>query len=123
LVSDETGAPSLPALLVLALAEKRPLPHLDYLVGNSDYTSLEKEAGIAALRFKGAIWMRDCPQCQQDGTLARHELRLKFERLEGEVRRRRELGELSQEEAVEDLLALHDRHKRELLALKASRRE
>jgi len=122
-VSDETGHYSWPGSFLLALRDKRELAHLDYLVGNSEYTSPEKEGCIAALRDYGSIWMRECEQCREDGTLARHELDLKFDRLRGEVRRRRDLGELSQEEAMEDLVALYDQHEQELLALKASRRE
>jgi len=62
---DETGRWFLPARLIMALAEGRELPHLDYLVGESDHTSFIKEKLIEELREKGAIWVKECEQCRQ----------------------------------------------------------
>jgi len=69
---------ALPASLVLALHEGRELPHLDGLVGTSNFTSVLKERFIAELQGKGAIWMEDCEQCQNDGTLERSRAREKW---------------------------------------------
>lgn len=60
-----------PASLVIAIHEKKDLPHLDYLVGKSDYTSSLKERLIEELKSRGAIWMKDCKQCLEDGTYQR----------------------------------------------------
>lgn len=68
---NENGSLAPPASLVFALKLGRPLPHLDYLVGESDHTSAIKERLISELREKGAIWMSECEQCQKDGTLQR----------------------------------------------------
>lgn len=69
--NGETGQLALPASLVIALHQKRNIPHLDYLVGESGYTSPFKEELILELVEKGAVWMKDCPQCLQDGTYQR----------------------------------------------------
>ncbi len=65
---SEDGSVSLPVSALLTIGRKSELPHLDYLVGTSDFTSPVKESMIVALRAKGAIWMRECQKCLQDGT-------------------------------------------------------
>ena len=69
---EETEKLAPPASMVIAIHEKKNLPHLDYLVGESQYTSPLKERLIKELISLGAIWMKDCKQCQNDGTLKRH---------------------------------------------------
>ncbi|GAI26624.1 unnamed protein product [marine sediment metagenome] len=69
--NEETGQLAPPASLVIALHRKTNIPHLDYLVGEYDYTSPIKEKMIQELVEKGAIWMRDCEQCLRDGTYQR----------------------------------------------------
>lgn len=69
--NEDSGQLSPPASLVIAIHEKRDLPHLDYLIGNSSFTSLLKERVIKELTELGAIWMKDCPQCLADGTYQR----------------------------------------------------
>ena len=68
---DKSARLAPPASLVIAIHEKRDLPHLDYLVGKSDFTSPLKERLIEELKSLGAIWMKDCKQCQEDGTYQR----------------------------------------------------
>ena len=68
---DDTLKLAPPASLVIAIYEKRDLPHLDYLVGNSNFTSPLKEKLIEELKSLGAVWMKDCEQCQKDGTYQR----------------------------------------------------
>ena len=75
--NQETGQLAPPVSLVLALHEGRELPHLDGLVGTSNFTSALKERFIAELQGKGAIWMEECEQCQNDGTLERTRAREK----------------------------------------------
>jgi hypothetical protein len=66
---DETGRPVIPVSLAFALHyKKKDVPHLDYLIGESDYTSPVKEEITRFLIERGAIWMKDCEQCRQDGT-------------------------------------------------------
>jgi hypothetical protein len=57
--------------LIIAIHEKGSLPHLDYLVGRSDFTSPLKERLIEELKSLGSIWMKDCEQCLRDGTYQR----------------------------------------------------
>jgi len=69
---DETnGHLALPVSLIRTLSQARSLPHLDDLVGESNHTSPFKEMLITELREKGFIWMRECEQCQKNGTLER----------------------------------------------------
>jgi hypothetical protein len=42
------------------------------MVGESDYTSPVKEQFIEGMKKLGAVWMKDCPQCQKDGTYQRY---------------------------------------------------
>ena len=69
--NDETGQLSIPASLAIALHEKGSIPHLDYLIGESNHTSPVKEAIRETLVACGAIWMKDCEQCRRDGTYRR----------------------------------------------------
>ena len=65
--NPETGLLALPHFLGIALLLGKGLPHLDYLIGESDYTSPAKQAMTRALTASGAIWMKDCEQCRQNG--------------------------------------------------------
>ena len=65
----ETRKLALPASFILNAAVGPRLPHLNGLVGESDYTSPVKEQLIKDLRAKGYIWMEECGQCKKDGTL------------------------------------------------------
>ena len=67
----ETGKLALPTSFILNAAAGRPLPHLNDLLGESDYTSPLKERVIQELRSRGYIWMEECEQCKKDGTLAK----------------------------------------------------
>lgn len=68
---DESGSLAPPASLIRAIFGKTELPHLDYLVGRSNFTSPLKESIISGLIFLGAIWMKDCRQCLENGTYQR----------------------------------------------------
>ena len=57
--------------LVVAIKAREDLPHLDHLVGRSDFTSPFKERLIEQLTALGAVWMKDCEQCLGDGTYQR----------------------------------------------------
>ena len=72
---EETNGLAPPASLGIAIHEKKELPHLDYLVGESVFTSPLKERLIKELMSQGAIWMKDCEQCKKDGTLKRKQER------------------------------------------------
>lgn len=69
---------ALPASFILNAAVDRRFPHLNGLIGESDYTSPLKEQFIKDLRARGYIWMEECEQCKKDGTLER---KLKREKL------------------------------------------
>ncbi len=69
--NDQTSAVASPASLALNFNRGIKLPHLDSLVGKSPYTSPVKEAITKELLSRGFIWMKDCEQCRQDGTLER----------------------------------------------------
>lgn len=75
--NDEDGKLAPPASLFRAINKKKLFPgevltpHIDYYVGDSDYTSEIKERFIKELLDLGFIWMKDCEQCQKDGTLQR----------------------------------------------------
>ena len=72
---EETGQLALPASVTIGIIERRGLPHLDDLVGESDHTSQIKEKFIAELQKRDFMWMKDCEQCQKDGTLKRKQER------------------------------------------------
>ena len=76
--NEETKHLSLPFSFVRGLQLKAPLPHLNYLVGESNHTSPIKEQLIKELREKGSIWMEECEQCKGDGTLKRKQEREKY---------------------------------------------
>jgi len=61
---DEKGL-AVPASLVRALYEGRPLPHIDYYVGISDHMSEIKKEFIAELRRRGAVWSWECGECRE----------------------------------------------------------
>lgn len=62
---DETTGYHPPASLIIGLHEKRELPHIDYYLGKSSHTSLEKEGAYKFLREKGCIWSWECDQCRE----------------------------------------------------------
>ena len=66
-----------PSSLILSITAHRQVPHLNYLIGESDFTSPLKEKLIKELRSKGSIWMEECDQCKKDGTLRRKQEREK----------------------------------------------
>jgi len=74
----ETLSIALPFSLVLSLVAHRQGSHLNYLVGESDFTSPLKERLIEALRSRGFLWMEECDQCKRDGTLKRKQEREKY---------------------------------------------
>lgn len=106
-MSDETGAPAFPASVLLGMARGLRLPHLDDLVGTSNYTSPEKEEMVRQLQAKGFIWMQDCAQCRNDGTWARRERMKELDQRLADIRARVALGELTVEEGIEDLHAAY----------------
>jgi hypothetical protein len=53
-----------PASLVIGLAKKRELPHIDYYLGKSSHTSHEKEEMYDFLRSKGCVWSWECERCK-----------------------------------------------------------
>ena len=59
---------AMPASVVLAMAGNRPLPHLEFLIGESRHTSEIKDRVRERFIEKGAIWMKDCERCLNDGT-------------------------------------------------------
>lgn len=98
---------ALPTGLLLNIGRGRPLPHLDDIVGISDYSSPEKEALIAALRCEGFVWMEQCEQCRADGTLERRRKRQEYQRAMEQTLARARLGELTHEEAIDELIRLY----------------
>ena len=73
----ETLNPVMPISLITAINKLHELgvkpegPHIDYYLGDSNHTSDIKDLFIKVLLEMGFIWMKDCEQCQKDGTLAR----------------------------------------------------
>jgi len=67
-----------PASLNLQLKTGVVVKHLDQYIGTSNHTSPVKEHLIAALRKKGFMWMSECGQCQEDGTLQKELEREKY---------------------------------------------
>ncbi|MFA5186468.1 MAG: hypothetical protein WC551_08335 [Patescibacteria group bacterium] len=63
-------------LMVLHRGLKGPAPgHIDRYVGTSPHTSQLKSIFVEFLQHIGLVWMKDCPQCQQDGTLSKMQKR------------------------------------------------
>jgi len=97
----ETLSMAFPATMLRSLALAAglratglPTPHLNDLVGESDFTSPLKERLIVELQNKGFIWMEECDQCKKDGTLAKRQEREKYLALrEAETIVRREKGD------------------------------
>lgn len=108
-INDESGIPAVPLTVLRGMAAGFPMPHLDDLVGNSEYTSSEKEGMISELRSRGSIWMEECEQCQQDGSLEKHKRRLALNKALDEAAARSALGELNSEEAVAEMTAIYKR--------------
>ena len=73
--NEESRQVSLPASVAIGISLGSSVPHLDDLVGSSSYTSPAKEELIAKLKVMGFIWMRECEQCQKDGTLKKRQER------------------------------------------------
>lgn len=69
--NEDTQALAPPFSLIRSLQAGTALPHLNDLVGESSHTSPPKEQIISELRSKGFIWMEECEQCKNDGTLKR----------------------------------------------------
>jgi len=73
----------MPASLISAIYYSQQLgvkpesPHIDYYLGDSSHTSEIKEAVAKQLLDMGLIWMKDCEQCQKDGTLEKKQKREK----------------------------------------------
>jgi hypothetical protein len=64
LLIDDGGGLALPVSLVMAVAEHREIPHIDYYLGRSSHTSPEKEKAYEFLRSLGARWSWECEQCR-----------------------------------------------------------
>lgn len=110
-ICDSNGAPCLPSSILMSILRKRTVRvHLDDLVGTSDHTSDEKTIMINYLTERGCGWMKDCPQCQRDGTLTKRDSRTEMEFQLQQVRNRAATGELTSEEAVAESMAVHKRH-------------
>ncbi len=84
-LSEETSQVALPVAVALGISEGRTTPHLDDLVGNSDFSSIVKTQIIGELRDKGFTWMRECEQCRTDGTLEHREWRTRREKRRVEI--------------------------------------
>lgn len=65
LFADQSHRLSFPASLIMAIHEKRKIPHIDYYLGFSNYISEEKQACYEELRKLGAIWSWECSQCKE----------------------------------------------------------
>jgi hypothetical protein len=65
LFADQSGSFSLPASLIICVKEKRPLPHLDYYLGFSNYVSVEKNRAYEELVKLGCTWSWDCLECKE----------------------------------------------------------
>lgn len=76
--NEETGQVALSASVIIGISKGQTLPHLDDLVGNSNFTSPKKTGVSNELAQKGFIWMRECEQCRTDGTLARRQAQEKY---------------------------------------------
>lgn len=71
----ETGGLTVPGSVAIGIGRGQTTPHLNDLVGESTHTSPIKEQVISELQSKGFIWMEECEQCKQDGTLKRKQER------------------------------------------------
>ena len=80
------------------------LPHLNDLVGESNYTSDRKTDVVRVLRDKGFIWMKECEQCKKNGTLARYEARLARNNRHREIQERGEREGWGIERTIEELV-------------------
>ena len=56
-----------PLSVIEASIHGKPLPHLNFLVGESTFMSPAKEGCTAALRDMGSIWIHECEECQTSG--------------------------------------------------------
>ena len=65
LFADSAGTLYPPASLVLTLAGKRELPHIDYYLGISNYVSIEKQRIYEEFRKLGAKWSWECDICKE----------------------------------------------------------
>ncbi len=102
---EETGHLSMPCSVALNIGGGgKALPHLNDLVGQSDYSSARKTDVIRTLREQGFIWMNECEQCKKSGTLARYEARLDRERRHEEIRKRSEREGWGLERTIKELV-------------------
>ena len=73
----------MPASLISAIHKARTTgvrpktPHIGYYLGESNHTSEIKDSVTKQLLEIGFIWMEDCEQCKEDGTLARKQEKVK----------------------------------------------
>lgn len=102
--NEETGQISMPASVVIGISKGKTLPHLDDLVGNSDFTSPQKTGVIEELSAQGFIWMRECEQCKNDGTLAHYEARLRREKRQEEIREQAKQEGWDMERTIQELV-------------------
>ena len=102
---SEDDRPSFPASVLIQMCKKKPVTHLDDIIGVSDYTSPEKDGFIAILQGRGFTWMEECEQCKTDGTLKRYQQRHDLDRRQAHISERLRLDELTIEEAIEEHVA------------------
>jgi len=63
-------------LMALHQGMKVPAPgHIERYVGTSSRNSELKSVFVGLLQRVGLTWMKDCPQCREDGTLQREQKR------------------------------------------------
>ena len=103
-INEDTGGLTMPGSVALGMVKGKNLPHLDDLVGNSDFTSPRKEQLITELRGRCFIWMNECEQCKKDGTLKRYESRLRHEKRIAEVRKQAEEEGWDIEKTIQELV-------------------
>mgnify|MGYP001574488052 CR=1 FL=1 len=103
-LNDETGQTAMPSSVIIGVSKGKNLPHLNDLVGNSDFTSVGKQKLISQLRGSGLIWMRECEQCREDGTLEHYESRLRWEQLRRQICEQAHVEGWSIEKTIQELV-------------------
>ena len=102
---EEDGTLSMPCTVARRIIiGGEMLPHLDDLVGESDYVSPKKTEIISMLREKGFIWMRECEQCKKDGTLAKREARKARDMRRKEIKQQAEREGWDMERTIKELV-------------------
>lgn len=74
--ADQNHKPAFPASLIIAIHEKREIPHIDYYLGFSNYVSVEKQALYEEFRKLGCLWSWECSRCK-DRFLERKRMQIK----------------------------------------------